>query len=71
MEILIIGGPPGIGKGTLSHILEKELSLKSLSTGDILREEIASGSELGKEISKLIDEGNFVSDELINKLILK
>lgn len=70
MKILLIIGAPGAGKGTIANELTKELSLKSVSTGDILRSEIASGSKKGKVISGLIDEGNFVPDEMVNEIIV-
>jgi adenylate kinase len=67
MNILLIG-KPGAGKGTITKILEKEGFLQ-LSTGDLLREEIATGSDLGKEIDDLLKEGKFASDEIIFKIV--
>ena len=65
---LILIGAPGSGKGTQSEKL-KEMGYKHISTGDLLRAEVKSGSELGKEIAALIDAGNFVSDEMAMDLI--
>lgn len=65
----VIFGPPGSGKGTQSKNLIEKYNLIHLSTGDILRTEVKSGSELGKEISALIDDGNFVPDEMIQKMV--
>ena len=67
--ILTILGAPGAGKGTLSSSLSKELNLPSISTGALLRDEIASGSQLGKYIDSLISEGNFVPDEMIVEML--
>ena len=59
---IILGGPPGSGKGTISELLVKKYNLQHLSTGEVLREEIRSGSELGKEINDIISSGNLVPD---------
>ena len=64
MNIILLG-PPGSGKGTQSSHLAKNFILNHLSTGDILRSEIVSGSNLGKEASKYMNEGNLVPDEVI------
>lgn len=69
--ILTLLGAPGAGKGTMARILAKTLNVPTISTGALLRDEIGSGSELGKEIDALISEGNFVSDEMIASLLVK
>ena len=66
---IILGGAPGSGKGTLSDIIVKKYGLQYLSTGDVLRAEIASGSELGKDIDALISRGNLVPDAQMIKLL--
>ena len=66
---IILGGPPGSGKGTISELLVKKYNLQHLSTGEVLREEIRSGSELGKEIDSLISNGNLVPDHKMIHLI--
>ncbi|MDE6493842.1 MAG: adenylate kinase [Bacteroidales bacterium] len=64
-------GPPGAGKGTQSERLIAKYGLLYISTGDILRKEIASGSHLGQEINRITSQGHFVSDELIMRIIRK
>ena len=57
----VLLGPPGSGKGTQSPRLKEQFSVCHLATGDLLRAEIGSGSQLGKEIKAVIDEGKLVS----------
>jgi adenylate kinase len=66
---IILCGAPGSGKGTQSDFIVKKYGLKHLSTGDVLREEIHSGSELGKEIEALISKGNLVPDHKMIHII--
>ncbi len=66
---IILGGAPGSGKGTLSEIIVNKYGLQHLSTGDVLRAEIASGSPLGKEIDALISKGNLVPDQQMIQLL--
>ena len=68
---IVIFGPPGAGKGTQSSFLIKNFNLFQLSTGDLLREELKSSSELAKEIENLMNLGKLVSDKIINNLIEK
>jgi adenylate kinase len=68
-DIVILLGVQGSGKGTQGRILSEELGFDIISTGDLLRREIESGSELGKSMSSLISEGNLVSNELIFKIL--
>jgi adenylate kinase len=66
---IVLFGPPGAGKGTQSEKLIDEYQLVHLSTGDILRAEVAEGTELGREAKKLMDEGSFVPDEIVIEMI--
>lgn len=64
-------GPPGAGKGTQSALLIEKYNLAYISTGDLLRQEITEGSELGMKAKDIIDRGQLVSDEMIVQLIEK
>ena len=66
---LILFGPPGAGKGTQSQKLIEKYKLVHLSTGDILRNEIVQGTELGLEAKKLMDHGMLVPDEVVIAMI--
>tara|TARA_Y100000996_G_scaffold86165_1_gene59991 strand:+ start:67 stop:630 length:564 start_codon:yes stop_codon:yes gene_type:complete len=68
---IIIFGPPGAGKGTQAKYLVKKLNSFQISTGDILRQEINKDSEIGKKIINNMNEGEFVEDEIVNKLLEK
>ncbi len=68
---IIIFGPPGAGKGTQSKYLVKKINGFQISTGDLLRDEIKKDSEIGKMIINDMNDGKFVSDEIVNKLIKK
>jgi adenylate kinase len=66
---LILLGPPGAGKGTQAQELERRHHLIQLSTGDMLRATIASGSELGKEVKNIVESGALVPDEIMIRMI--
>ena len=68
---LIIFGPPGAGKGTQAKYLVEKLKCFQISTGDILRDEIKKDSEIGKKIINNMNNGKFVEDEIVNKLLEK
>lgn len=69
MKYYIIFGPPGAGKGTQAAPLAKKYNLKHISTGELLRSEIAEGTELGKKAKALIDAGHLVPDEVVEGMI--
>ena len=66
---LIILGPPGAGKGTQAAFIASEQNIPHISTGDMLREAIKNGTELGLQAKAVMDAGNLVSDELIIELV--
>ncbi len=66
---IILFGPPGAGKGTQSKYLVNKLNAFQISTGELLREEINKKSAIGMAIKNDMNNGNFVSDEIVNKLI--
>ena len=66
---IILFGPPGAGKGTQAKHLVNKLDNFQVSTGDILRKEIQKNSEIGKMITKDMNDGKFISDEIVNILI--
>ena len=66
---IILFGPPGAGKGTQAKYLVKKLDGYQISTGDILRNEIKRDTEIGKKIINDMNDGKFVDDEIVNKLI--
>jgi adenylate kinase len=67
----IMFGPPGSGKGTQAGRIEREFHLKHLSTGQILRAEVAHGSEIGKEVARKMAAGDLVPDDLIVSIVRK
>ena len=69
-NILIFLGVPGAGKGTQSKKISQEFNYLHVSTGDLLRKEVAQKTVLGLEIESIISKGQFVNDELISKLVL-
>ena len=68
---IVFFGPPGAGKGTQAKYLVKKLNNFQVSTGDMLRDEIKKDTEIGKKIINYMNDGKFVDDEIINKLLEK
>ena len=69
MNVLFLGAP-GSGKGTQSKKVEAEYDMPQISTGDLLRAETSSGSEMGEELKKIMSSGKFVSDDIVLELSL-
>jgi len=67
---IILLGPPGAGKGTQSNSIVNKFNYFQISTGDLLRSEIKKNNEIGKKIFSLISKGEFVSDEIINSILV-
>jgi adenylate kinase len=65
----MIFGPPGSGKGTQAARVEREFDMEHLSTGEILRSEVAHGSAVGKEAGRIMAAGDLVPDELIDRIV--
>jgi adenylate kinase len=68
---LIFFGPPGAGKGTQAKIIEDRYGLRQLSTGDMLRAEVAEGTELGRQAKEIMDRGALVSDDIVIGMIAR
>ena len=67
---IILFGPPGAGKGTHSYNIVNKFNYYQISTGDLLRNEIKKNNEIGKKIFSVINKGDFVSDEIINSILV-
>lgn len=66
---LLLFGPPGSGKGTQAGLLSQALHLPHISTGDIFRQHVKDGTELGKEVDAIMKAGHLVPDELVNRIV--
>ena len=71
MRDIVIFGAPGAGKGTQSEFIVSHYGLKHVSTGDLLRKEIADGTELGLRIKNIMDSGSLVSDDIVVEMMDK
>ncbi len=69
MKNIIFIAPPAAGKGTQAKLVSEEYNIPHISTGDLLREEAAKDTSLGKEIKEVMEKGNLVSDEIITTLL--
>ena len=66
---LLFIGPPGAGKGTQANLFCSKYELDHLSTGDLLRDEVSSGSDLGLQASEIMNKGELLSDELVLSIV--
>ncbi|KAK2196887.1 bifunctional Adenylate kinase [Babesia duncani] len=66
---LVFFGPPGVGKGTFSRLVAKEYNFDRIVTGDLLRREVALGTNLGSKVSSILSAGKYVQDELICDIV--
>ncbi len=67
--VLLLFGPPGCGKGTQARLISNLLKIPSISTGDMLRAEMQSGSELGKRAQVIMSSGGLVDDSIVNQML--
>ncbi|UCH85876.1 MAG: nucleoside monophosphate kinase, partial [Candidatus Latescibacterota bacterium] len=68
MQIAIMG-PPGAGKGTQAKRISEKYAIAHISTGDMLRAEVARGSELGNQVRAIMERGELVADEIVLELV--
>ena len=68
---IILFGPPGAGKGTQAQKIVNKFNLYQASSGDLLRNEIKNKSDVGKKIEQIISQGDFVADDIVNKILKK
>jgi len=66
---LLFMGPPGAGKGTQAKLISERYNIPHISTGDMLRDAVAKGTELGKKVKEIMEKGELVSDDLINQIV--
>jgi adenylate kinase len=66
---LVFIGPPGVGKGTYAKAVSEKFGIPHISTGDIFREEIKKGSELGKRVKEFLDKGLLVPDDIVIEVV--
>ncbi len=66
---LVLIGCPGAGKGTQAKMLSKKFDIAHISTGDLLREQMKKGTELGKRVSEIMNTGGLVSDDIVSAML--
>lgn len=70
MRIILLG-PPGVGKGTQAKLMMEKYHIPQISTGDILRDAMQRGTELGKKVKEIVDSGHLVTDDVMIQLVLE
>jgi adenylate kinase family enzyme len=68
---VIFYGPPGVGKGTQAELTSMNYSMEHISTGNLLRDEIAAQSDLGRQVQDILQSGGLVGDEIVNAMVKK
>ena len=68
---LLLFGPPGSGKGTQAALLAERLGVPHISTGDMFRQQVKEGTELGRQVQEILQSGQLVPDELVNRMVEK
>jgi adenylate kinase len=68
--VILLFGPPGAGKGTMSPMITRLLKVPAISTGEMLRAEVDSGTPLGKQAAEVLAAGQLVSDEIVNRMLI-
>ncbi len=69
-KVVVFFGPPGVGKGTIATRLAKEFGCRTISSGDLLRENVKSGTDLGSQAKKFMDSGALVPDQLVTRMVI-
>jgi adenylate kinase len=69
--VLLLIGPPGSGKGTQAAQITKEFGIPHISTGELLRAEVAQGTELGRKVRSVMEAGQLVDDDTVNQLVAR
>lgn len=67
---VVFFGPPGVGKGTITTRLAKEFKCRTISSGDLLRENVKGGTDLGHQAKKFMDSGGLVPDQLVTRMVV-
>jgi len=69
-RVVVFFGPPGVGKGTIATRLAKEFGCRTISSGDLLRENVKCGTDLGSQAKKFMDSGGLVPDRLVTRMVV-
>ncbi|MFA5393130.1 MAG: nucleoside monophosphate kinase [Candidatus Ratteibacteria bacterium] len=69
-RVVVFFGPPGVGKGTITTRLAKEFGCRTISSGDLLRENVKGGTDLGNQAKKFMDSGGLVPDQLVTRMVM-